>query len=146
MILPLPVPSGRLGFGWGWWVVYWLPDTVEIVTGTEEDATVTLHGCWGSWIVSRDVDFWTVNTLFEETIDGVGGIGSVGRAAIVTPACCGRWLFIDTCTVGVEEDNAEDDDNFEEEVIGTIIEFDVDVDVAPPGSALAVADVADVVE
>ena len=37
-------------------------------------------------------------------------------------------------------------DNFEEEVIGTIIEFDDDVDVAPPGSVLAVADVADVVE
>ena len=147
MILPLPDPSGRLEFRWGWWVLYWLPDTAEIVTGTEEDATVTLHGCWGSWIVSRDVDFGAaIKTLSEVRIIGVGFVGSVGRAAIVTPACCGRWLFIDTCTVGVEEDNAEDDDNFEEEVIGTIIEVDDDVDVAPPGSVLAVADVADVVE
>ena len=119
MLLPPDPPSGRLGFGCGWWVAYWLLATAEIVAaGTaEEVVTETLHGCWGSWIVSKDVVFWTVTILFEEVIEegGPGGIGSVGSAAIVTPAGCDRcWLFINTCTVvGVEEDNAEDDDNFE---------------------------------
>ena len=142
-MLPVP-PSGRFGFGCWWWV-YWLPVAIaEIVAGIEEVVTDTLHGCWGSWIVSRDIGFWTVTMLVE--IDGGGGIGSVGRAAIATPACCDSWLFIDTGTTIVDDEhgNAEEDDNFETEDIGTINEFVDDVDVAPSGPVLAVA--ADVVE
>lgn len=151
IMLPVP-PSGRPGFGCWWWVVYWLlVGTAEMVAGIDEVVTDTLHGCWGSWIVSRDIAFWTVTMLLEAAIDGGGGgIGSVGRAAIATPACCDSWLFIDTGTTVVAADehgNAEEDDNFETEDIGTINEFVDDVDVAPPcGPILAIAEVADVVE
>jgi len=82
--------------------------------------------------------------LLEAEIVGGGGIGSVGRAAIATPACCDSWLFIDTGTTVVAADehgNAEEDDNFETEDIGTINEFVDDVDVAPSGTVLAIADV-----
>ena len=40
-----------------------------------------------------------------------------------------------------EHGNAEEDDNFETEDIGTINEFVDDVDVAPSGTVLAIADV-----
>ena len=79
--------------------------------------------------------------LVEADIGGAGGggIGSVGRAAIATPAaCCDSWLFIDIGTTVADDEpgNAGVDDNFETEVIGTIKELVV----------LLLPGVADVVE
>ena len=140
-MLPVP-PSGRLGCWWCW--VYWLLEaTAEIVAGIEAVVIDTLHGCWGSWIVSTEMDFWTVTILLlEAEIVGGGGIGSVGRAAIATPAC-DSWLFIDTgTTVVADVGNAEEDDNLETEDIGTINELVDDVDVfSPTGLMLAATDV-----
>ena len=83
--------------------------------------------------------------LVEADIGGAGGggTGSVGRAAIATPAaCCDSWLFIDTgTTVVADVGNAEEDDNLETEDIGTIKELVDDVDVFSPA-----ADVNEVVE
>ena len=146
-MLPLP-PSGRLGLECCRWEYWLLAATAEIVAGIEEVVMDTLQGCWGSWMVSRDIDFWTVTMLLVEAdIGGAGGggIGSVGRAAIATPAaCCDSWLFIDTTGTTVaapaEHGNAEDD-NFETEDIGTIKELVDDVDVFSPA-----ADVDEVVE
>ena len=82
--------------------------------------------------------------LLGAVIGGWGGIGSVGRAAIATPAC-DRWLFIDTGTTFVTDDehgNAEQDDNLETEDIGTINELVDDVDVfSPSGLVITAADV-----
>ena len=87
--------------------------------------------------------------LLGADIGGGGGIGSVGRAAIATPAC-DRWLFIDTGTTLVADDehgNAEQDDNLETEDIGTINELVDDVVVfSPDALLLAATDVDDVVE
>ena len=142
-MLPLP-PSGLLGFGCWWWVYWLVVATAEIVAGIEEDAIDTLHGCWGSWIVSKDIDFWTVTMLLEADIGGCGGIGSVGRAAIAIPAC-DSWLFIDAGTTVVTDDehgNAEEDDKLETEDIGTINELVDDVDVFwPSGLVIAAAEV-----
>ena len=87
--------------------------------------------------------------LLGADIGGGGGIGSVGRAAIATPAC-DSWLFIDTGTTFVTDDehgNAEQDDNLETEDIGTINELVDDVVVfSPDALLLAATDVDDVVE
>ena len=87
--------------------------------------------------------------LLGADIGGGGGIGSVGRAAIATPAC-DSWLFIDTGTTFVTDDehgNAEQDDNLETEDIGTINELVDDVVVfSPDALLLAATDVDEVVE
>ena len=87
--------------------------------------------------------------LLGADIGGGGGIGSVGREAIATPAC-DSWLFIDTGTTFVVDDehgNAETDDNLETEDIGTINELVDDVVVFSPDALLvATIGVDDVVE
>ena len=153
-MLPLP-PSGLLGFGCWWWVYWLFVATAEIVAGIEEDAIDTLHGCWGSWIVSKGIDFCTVIMLFAGAVieEGVGGCGtgSVGRAVIATPpACCDLWLLIDTVNAadaaaeaGVEEDVAVDANKVdeEEEEVGTNNDFvEPDVDGEHPELDLPIAD------
>ena len=82
--------------------------------------------------------------LLEADNGAGGGIGSVGRVAIATPAC-DSWLLIDIGTTVVADDepgNAEDDDNLQTEDIGTINELVDDVeDFSPSGLLLAAADV-----
>ena len=153
MLPPPPPPSDRFRLVCCWW--YWLLETAEIVTGIVEVVTDTLHGCWGSWIVSKGIDFCTVIMLFAGAVieEGVGGCGtgSVGRAVIATPpACCDLWLLIDTVNAadaaaeaGVEEDVAVDANKVheEEEEVGTNNDFvEPDVDGEHPELDLPIAD------